>query len=216
MATRNNNSSPFLKLPTEMYSRIGSFLGHTDAINPNGSPRRQLKRLLVAGFRSASGVNILQTREILETIVTPHSPTIETIFIADDVDFAPVGGHQNFNTHQKAIDHLVTALAGMPSLRRVAFPVIEFRVEGAERQDDKNFERPALGTAMTAIAGGVLTQLPRLEHVAFWSLWQNCGVHGRRIDGVLYFRYHHVPDDWVKPLYGTRERWPMGLWGYRW
>ncbi|CAP71605.1 uncharacterized protein PODANS_6_495 [Podospora anserina S mat+] len=124
-------------------------------IQPGGSPRRQLRRLLIAGLGSATGLNILPAREILETVVAPHSETIETIFIADDVDFAPSGGHQDFNTNQKAIDHLVNALAGMPALCRVAFPVVGFRVEGVERQDDKNLEKLALGTAMRAIAGGV-------------------------------------------------------------
>ncbi|KAK4194617.1 hypothetical protein QBC40DRAFT_311295 [Triangularia verruculosa] len=160
--------------------------------------RRHLRRVLIAGTTATHGFGVIGAREILEQIVQPDKDAIETVFVGDDADYKPAGG-KKWKDMYEMIEHLVTALGDKPRLRRVAFPVLDFRAAGAEKMtDDINFEREPVERAMEVVVEGVMERCKQLEHVAFWSLCQNRG------------------DDWVRPTYGGGEKWPMGLWGYRW
>ncbi|KAK0744902.1 hypothetical protein B0T21DRAFT_325835 [Apiosordaria backusii] len=185
--------------------------------------RRSLKRLFIARNRPWTGFDVLPTRQILEQVVEPHKDTLEWFLVFDDADFKPAGGSSDWSTAQDAMSHLVSALSGMPRLRRVAFPVIDFpvlaRSDGViHGLDDANFEWEAVNEAMEFIARGVMDSLTHLDRVAFWSLLQGRGIEAIRDSGVgeVDCQFHEVRDDWSRVGSYGETYWPSGLWGYTW
>ncbi|KAK4651805.1 hypothetical protein QC762_600435 [Podospora pseudocomata] len=180
---------------------------------------RKMKKLLVASTDSMHGFDMFGAREILEQIVAPHRDSIEEIFIGDDAEWEPEGGREEWREHYGAVDHIVGALEQMPNLKRVAFPVVDFRCEGVrDMAGDENFAREEVEKEMKRVVGAVMDRLPNLDHVAFWSQYQEMGVEAwREGDGEagLGWSFHEVRDDWIRPRSG-RGAWPMGIWGRWW
>ncbi|KAK4663110.1 hypothetical protein QC763_600435 [Podospora pseudopauciseta] len=180
---------------------------------------RKMKKLLVASTDSMHGFDMFGAREILEQIVAPHRESIEEIFIGDDAEWEPEGGREEWREHYGAVDHIVGALEQMPNLKRVAFPVVDFRCEGVrDMAGDENFAREEVEKEMRRVVGAVMDRLPNLDHVAFWSQYQEMGVEAwREGDGEagLGWSFHEVRDDWIRPRSG-RGAWPMGIWGRWW
>lgn len=178
-----------------------------------------MKKLLVASTDSMHGFDMFGAREILEQIVAPHRDSIEEIFIGDDAEWEPEGGREEWREHYGAVNHIVGALEQMPNLKRVAFPVVDFRCEGVrDMAGDENFAREEVEKEMRRVVGAVMDRLPNLDHVAFWSQYQEMGVEAwREGDGEagLGWSFHEVRDDWIRPRSG-RGAWPMGIWGRWW
>ncbi|KAK0672495.1 hypothetical protein QBC41DRAFT_380342 [Cercophora samala] len=207
----------------------GSEDGNNDAllaILQAFASHRSLKRLLLAGS-FVLDAPVLSTAEIIHRVIKGNdriSQSIELFAIFDDSEYVPpgAGGPAQWKTCQDAVAFLITALSGMPRLRRVAFPLIDFPVLARSGNDalnthsDANFEVPAVKDAMKFVVEGVLKGLPGLQRVAFWSLWQRMGVEGWRTrDGRIWGKHYAVRDTFYERGNWGEEYWPMGLWGMR-